>query len=732
MSAPTKSESAANSIEELTADSDGRPSLDRADQSSIAAGYASTARAHQAQGWHPIPLPAGDKWPPPTGYTGRGRIAPSGADIEAWSEDRPGDNIAVVMPDGVIGIDVDHYLKDGLQKRGGDTLAEAEKFWGALPDGPRSTRRPDDPVSGIRFFRVPAGIEFATVIDFGDTADVEIIQPHHRYAVVYGSVVDGAAYGWYDADLNPIEIPAVAELPELPAAWVEELGADPPAPDTGDVFNVRESFTGGEPSKLVAARLTTALGDVRNKGSRYDKTRGHVLALMRFGQQGQPGVAAALEKLGAAYVPAVVPDRTKAAAIEEFKRMIFHAGAAKLLAEPSHQESWQEFIAQYQETAHPSADSAAEGQPGTNTAAPDGNTQQPTGKPRLWQAAALQSVRQATFLAKNRIPYGAATILCGDEGIGKSLLWVLIVAAVTTGTELAAFGIPAREPADVILILTEDAWAEDVLPRLNVVGADMNRIHVICTEDDGTGSPTFPDDMHLITDGGVQPARVVVDAWLDTVPGNLSVKDPQQSRAALHPWKEAAGQTGAAILLLTHTNRLDTGNMRDKYGASASLRQKARMTLFALADPDTPGVLLVGPDKANNARGGTSAARFNIDAVQHWPATADHDGTVPRLKFMGDTGQTIKQHLAAVRDADREQSRAKTGAEIFLRGYLASGAKTAGEVFAAGEKAGFGERQLQRAREKCAYTQHVGTADGNHYWLWILAESANDSGGNDA
>jgi AAA domain len=378
------------------------------------------------------------------------------------------------------------------------------------------------------------------------------------------------------------------------------------------------------------------------------------------------------------------------------------------------------------------AKDAPQGQPDANTAASEGNTQQPTGKPRLWQAAALQSVRQATFLAKNRIPYGAATILCGDEGIGKSLLWVLIVGAVTTGTELAAFGIPAREPADVILILTEDAWAEDVLPRLEVVGADLNRIHVICTEDDGTGSPTFPDDVELITDGGVQPALVVVDAWLDTVAANLSVKDPQQSRAALHPWKEAAGQTGAAILLLTHTNRLDTGNMRDKYGASAALRQKARSTLFALADPDTPGVLLVGPDKANNSRGGTSAARFNIDAVQHWPATADHDGTVPRLKFMGDTGQTIKQHLAAVRDADREQSRAKSGAEIFLRGYLANGPKTAGEVFDAGKVAGFGERQLQRARERCAYTRHVGTPDGNHHWLWILAESANDSGGNDA
>ncbi len=284
------------------------------------------------------------------------------------------------------------------------------------------------------------------------------------------------------------------------------------------------------------------------------------------------------------------------------------------------------------------------------------------GRPQLWKAQDLQPIRQSTFLAKHRIPYGAATILCGDEGIGKSLLWVLVVAAVTTGRALPAFGIPEREPADVILILTEDSWAEDVLPRLTVAKANLDRVHVICTEDDGTGSPTFPDDMHLITDAGVKPALVVVDAWLDTVPGNFVVRDSQQSRAALHPWKEAAGKTGAAVLLLTHTNRLATSNMRDKYGSTASLRQKARMTLFALADPED-GTLVVGPDKANNSPGGTHASRFRILGEQYFAPTLDHDGTVPSLQFLGSTGQSIKAHLAEIAQADRERKRPHTEAE---------------------------------------------------------------------
>lgn len=141
-----------------------------------------------------------------------------------------------------------------------------------------------------------------------------------------------------------------------------------------------------------------------------------------------------------------------------------------------------------------------------------------TAVPRLWKAKKLKPATQPKFLAKNRIPKSAITILIGEEGIGKSLLWVLFAAAVTTGKPLPEFGIPATEPADIILILTEDEWSSTVLPRLKVAGADLDRVHVICTEDDGSGSPVFPDDMHLITQADITPAMVVCDAWLDTVP----------------------------------------------------------------------------------------------------------------------------------------------------------------------------------------------------------------------
>lgn len=367
----------------------------------------------------------------------------------------------------------------------------------------------------------------------------------------------------------------------------------------------------------------------------------------------------------------------------------------------------------------PTTQAAQENSPAGHTA---------PGRPRLRRASDLKGVERPAWLAKNRIPRRAATILVGDEGIGKSLFWVYIAAAVTTGSEVKELGIPARDPAHIFLILTEDDWTTEVRPRLEAAGADLDYISVLSTEDDGSGSPVFPDDMSQITEADVKPALVVVDAWLDTVPGNLRVRDAQQSREALHPWKEAAAATGAAILLMTHTNRLETGDIRNKYGATASLRQKARATLFALEDPERPREVIVGPDKANTTAGGVTATRFRRASVQMWEADSDHDGTVGALELIGDTGRTIKEHLADVIDAAKDGRKSEVAE--WLEEYLGRTPKdpfghAAADVLKAGkDEEGYSDQQLKRAKRKLK-VHAVGKPDpdGTQRWYWHLPDT---------
>ncbi|MEV4239674.1 AAA family ATPase [Nocardia sp. NPDC049737] len=327
-------------------------------------------------------------------------------------------------------------------------------------------------------------------------------------------------------------------------------------------------------------------------------------------------------------------------------------------------------------------------------------------RPRLWAAVDLHASQQREWLATGHVPKSAVTLLVGDEGIGKSLWWVWLLYYVTTGKPSPEFGIPAREPADVIIVATEDDWATTVLPRMEVAKVDLTRVHVIATEQDGSGSPTFPEDFVTVRDAAdkTKPALIVIDAWLDTVSSKLSVRDPQQARQALHPWKELATGTGAAVLLLTHTNRVSTANARDKYGATAELRKKARMTLFAQADPDDDTCMIVGPEKSNIARA-AEATRFRKKPVQRFEPTDEDDGTVPLLEYVGLVGKSSRDLIAEAfhgpEDDDANDTNEFDDAMEWLRWYLVSehkGNQVAGRVVKAAAKAeGHKERTLQRA-----------------------------------
>lgn len=347
--------------------------------------------------------------------------------------------------------------------------------------------------------------------------------------------------------------------------------------------------------------------------------------------------------------------------------------------------------------------------------------------PSLWPATELTPAEQPEFLAKDRIVKAAINLLIGDEGIGKSLFWVWVIAALTTGTALREFGIPARAPGDIVLVLTEDDWSSIVRPRLEVAGADLSRIKVLCVERDGSGAPVFPRDLALIRDAKPAPIAVIVDAWLDTVPAGLSVRDPQQARLALHPWKELATATGAAVLLVCHTNRVVSANARDRYGATGVLRQKARLTLFAQQDED--GALLIGPEKANAAATSVPASKFDITPVAHFTPTADHDGTVPRLGFLGQSDRTARDHLADSADTSSDEPGGNP-AQAFIRAHLMGqgGECAAADVLKAGRTSGFSDQELKDARRRSRKpriaSRKASFGDG---WVWAIADDEDGS-----
>lgn len=291
-----------------------------------AAPFAEHALGYQQAGWPVLPLAPGSKGPPPDGYTGRTGVDASGADVWAWTEDRPEANIALRMPPGVLGIDVDHYG----DKHGLDTLTELVDECGPLPPTPWSSAR-DDGASGIRYFRVPDGYQ-----SIGRLDGIEFIQRHHRYAVAPPSAhPEGKVYRWFHADGTGRDaVPCLDELPELPQAWLSRL-ADEHGGSTGkadlSTAEAEAAFerlaTPGEPCRCVRETLGGILGELHGGSSRHDTMCAAQVRLLRLGEQAHPGIGAAVHTLRNAFRAAIGDDR--AALDAEWSRGL--AGAIELI-----------------------------------------------------------------------------------------------------------------------------------------------------------------------------------------------------------------------------------------------------------------------------------------------------------------------------------------------------------------------------------------------------------------
>jgi len=272
--------------------------------------YAAAVDAYLAAGWTcVIPVPPEAKFPPPAGFTGASGRDTGPADVARWVMATPGASIALRLPDGVIGIDVDEYAKGEAVKHGAATLAAKVADWGELPPTYSSTARGPGQPSRIMLYRVPAGVRFASVLG----PDVEIIQRHHRYAVVAPSPHHGAGapYAWYGPDGVALEhkIPRPEDLAELPPAWVTGLaeGASAAGPASAGreaaeaLLAVIADQAGESATTCVSmdrARLA-AIGACTGaeRGSRHDAMTEHTYEVIMLAAEGHPGCTAVLGEL---------------------------------------------------------------------------------------------------------------------------------------------------------------------------------------------------------------------------------------------------------------------------------------------------------------------------------------------------------------------------------------------------------------------------------------------------
>lgn len=283
-----------------------------------------------------LPLPAGAKWPPPDGHTGHNGIDPDGPTLVAWRNHHPNANIALRLPRGVIGVDVDDYGS----KKGAQELAQLEERYGPLPPTWTSTSRGPGP-SRIALYRCTDEL----VLPGKLAPAIEAIQHHHRYCVVWPSVVEGRLYRWYSPDGNVAERPPrLEELAELPDAWHRIQKPARPTPDAHYTPRAVE----GDWSKAVSRYHAEGVQGLALPGGRHDSMLPVVMTLVRLDHDGHPGAAEALDDLRSRFVAAVSDRSGPSEALKEWDRM--EAGAeAHVAVTPSLRGSYDDLRADYRE-----------------------------------------------------------------------------------------------------------------------------------------------------------------------------------------------------------------------------------------------------------------------------------------------------------------------------------------------------------------------------------------------
>ncbi|MEM9701561.1 MAG: AAA family ATPase, partial [Planctomycetota bacterium] len=268
-------------------------------------------------------------------------------------------------------------------------------------------------------------------------------------------------------------------------------------------------------------------------------------------------------------------------------------------------------------------------------------------------------------------------------------------------------------PRDVLLFCGEDDPADTVRPRLEALGAEVNRIVLGGRRSPSPGGAGFDVKLDLpqlasklaaLRSAG-RPAGLVAIDPLAAFSSSFDRNGERVVRAAFDALAALAGASGAAVVATLHLRKDRRGP--DVLGPIGSIAQTAvaRSVLVATVDPADPTAWLLRPAKANLATG-DAAVSYRIDNAG--------------LRY-----GALRQRPPGPAKSQRQR------AQEWIRRYLADGPKRASDAMRDGLAAGIGRSTLKLARRDLGLAKHrfhgprgeasdpTARATGA-FWVWAL------------
>lgn len=312
---------------------------------------------------------------------------------------------------------------------------------------------------------------------------------------------------------------------------------------------------------------------------------------------------------------------------------------------------------------------------------------------RMIKMSEIQT-QEIEWLWYSFIPYGKLTIVQGDPGDGKTTLILNIAARISCGKGLES-GMNLDKPINVIYQTAEDGLADTIKPRLEVAGADCERILVIDESDKSLSMSDERLEEAIIKTGAKVLILDPIQAYLG---GGVDMNRANEARDMTKRLGVLAEKYKCAIILIGHMNKAS--------GNKAAYRGMGSIDFFAVAR----SVLLVGRVKGESNTRAVVQIKNNLAEFGHPKAFSLSDGG---FQWIGDYEITVDEVLGGIVPKANKLEQAK---QLLRELAERSNAVQSNDVFDMAEEQGISKRTLENAKKELG----IRAKKINSSWYWEL------------
>jgi RecA-family ATPase len=318
------------------------------------------------------------------------------------------------------------------------------------------------------------------------------------------------------------------------------------------------------------------------------------------------------------------------------------------------------------------------------------------------------------WLVDQSFPLGMLAVIGGEPGKGKSQIALSMAAGVTAG-----IGLPGTHSfnnfGSVIILANEDDAARTIRPRLDAVGADVSKIHIVQgVAREGADVDLFQLDSDIadLRQRALQLGDVrliIIDppsAYLGTKVDSYKDSDV---RRVLMPLGNLAQETGAMILLIVHLNKRTDGGAQQRFSGSTAWTAAPRVGFMAVEDPLTKQRFLL-PVKNNL---GDDRLGYQYSIAERLVRYGGQSFKSSHVVWGETTTRSVGELLAPPKAF---KSTAVDDARAFLEDELAGGPLPVEQLKSSAKAAGISWPSVNRAKK----TLLINSSKVKDGWEWTL------------